>query len=405
MNKAQSSRLNLAILLNAGLAFMFLAFWLNALRSGITWQADFTAYYTGWRMIMQGDSRQLYDLATQTRYQQAILAGKPPFADGLLPFVNPPHLSWQTAPLGLLPLNIAYLLWALLNLVMLAFSLRELLKLVAGWSAPAKFALVAAVCGFYPIYTTFLLGSFPLLMLLCLLLIFRDSIAENYKRAGLWLLVASMKFQLIVFVGVWLLATRRWRVILWATIYGIGLAIITSLILGWQTWGDYLKLLSFHSKSFDRFGIYPSDAYTLKGTLTLLFGRNYADLINLIAQGTFVVMAIGLFWLFWRNPSRHHAHAGWQYGLAILLNLLFSLHLNHHDALLLVIPALFSVLWMQRHANLSRHFVIFVLSCPLLFFVTDLTIGKQLGIQIPVLLMLALLIWMIKDHSLKTTHH
>ncbi len=214
-----------------------------------------------------------------------------------------------------------------------------------------------------------------------------------------------MKFQLIVFVGVWLLATRRWRVILWTTIYGISLAIITSLILGWQTWGDYLKLLSFHSKSFDRFGIYPSDAYTLKGTLTLLFGRNYADLINLIAQGTFVVIALVLFRLFWRNPSRHHAHAGWQYGLAILLNLLFSLHLNHHDALLLVIPALFSVLWMQRHANLSRHFVIFVLSCPLLFFVTDLTIGKQLGIQIPVLLMLALLIWMIKDHSLKTTHH
>ena len=404
MNKAQSSRLNLAILLNAGLAFMFLAFWLNALRSGITWQADFTNYYTGWTMIRAGDGQALYDIPAQTRYQQAILGEGRQFKDGLLPFVSPPHWAWQFVGLSLVSLPTAYMLWSAINLLVLIAVLRHVWRLTQrfNWSPMASLAAITAIAGFYPLYTTFLLESFALISLLALLKAFEADQHNHPRRAALWLLLATIRFQYVLFIVVWLVATRRWRVISWAAVYGVGLATITTLILGWQTWGDYLKLLSFHSKSFDRFGIYPADAYTLKGTLTLLFGRNYADQINLVAQITFVVMALGLFWLFWRNPSRDHARAGWQYGLAILLNLLFSLHLNHHDALLLVIPALFSVLWMQHHANLSHAFVIFVLSCPLLFFVTDLTIGKQLGIQIPVLLMLALLVWMIQSYQDRT---
>ena len=59
---------------------------------GMLWRADFTNFYTGWSIVLAGDGQRLYDLAIQARVQQQILDGRS-FADGLLPYVNPPHLT------------------------------------------------------------------------------------------------------------------------------------------------------------------------------------------------------------------------------------------------------------------------------------------------------------------------
>lgn len=384
---------------------MFFATWVVSIIADITWQGDYIAYYTAWKMLLNGDVVHLYDLTAQQQYQEAILGPTRRFADGLLPFVNPPHLMWQLLPLGLLPLLPSYLVWSLLNLVFLILSIRVTLSFVQSWTRQAKALLVVMICGFYPVYITFLLGSFPLFMLLMLLLLFRDSIHGRYWQAGIWLVLASLKFQFILYIGVWLLASRRWRVVLWGMVYGIGLGLVTSLLYGWQVWEDYLRLLGFYGQIYNDYGVNATVPYTLKGTLTTLFGIRYFATINQLAQIMLIIVGAGLFWFFWRNPTRDHIDAGWQYGFALICNLLLSLHINHHDELLLIIPALFFTLWIDQHGMLNRNYLLFMLSSPVILAITDRLIGTALGIQIPTIIKIVLMMWMFRSYRHAHSSH
>ena len=68
--------------------------------TGRTRGADFTAFYTGWRIVLEGHGSQLYDTALQSHVQQAILGGQT-FQAGLNPFNNPPYMVLPFGPLGL----------------------------------------------------------------------------------------------------------------------------------------------------------------------------------------------------------------------------------------------------------------------------------------------------------------
>lgn len=54
------------IIINAGIRLM-------AGRQGLFITADFTNYYTGFKIVMNGDGSRLYDLGLQASYQQKIL--------------------------------------------------------------------------------------------------------------------------------------------------------------------------------------------------------------------------------------------------------------------------------------------------------------------------------------------
>jgi hypothetical protein len=390
----QPRRLVLIMLLNLGLAVVLLTTHAQTIANGVWWAADFTAYYTGWTMVRDGEGANLYDLDVQTRYQQAILDGRQ-FRDGVLPYVNPPYFALPGVPLALLSREAAQVVWLLLNLLLLGWLIRSLLGLAAGWRPGERWVLVTALLGFFPLYTTLLLGSFPLLLTLALLQCYLALRRGDDRAAAAWLLVASIKFQLILLLGVWLLAGRRWRVLAWGIAFGLVAAGLTTLVLGWRVWGEYLGLLRLHSASYDRYGINPEDALTLKGTLALLLGQGQAGLIQQIASGALLLAAGLTAWITARDPRPAGAALGLQFGTVIMLNLLFSLHLNFHDALLLVLPAALFYDWLRERPGAAR-FGAFAALCPLLFFVGDVLFGKRLGVQIPVLLMAAALAWMLR---------
>ena len=391
----QPRRLVLLLLVNLGLALVLIGVHAQVIADGTWWAADFTAYYTGWAMVRDGQGANLYDLAAQTRYQQSILNGRQ-FADGVLPYVNPPYFGLPGVPLALLSRESAQVVWLLLNLLLLAWMIRTLQHLAAGWRPAERWLLVSALLAFYPLYTTLLLGSFPLLLSLALLQCYLALRRGDERAAAAWLLVASIKFQLILLLGVWLLAGRRWRVLAWGAAFGLAAATLTSLVLGWRIWGEYLGLLRLHSASYNQYGINPDDALTLKGTLALLLGQGQAGLIQQIAIGALLLAAGLTAWMTVRNPRPAGLALGLQFGTVIMLNLLFSLHLNFHDALLLVLPAVLFYAWLRDRPGAAAGFGAFAVLCPLLFFAGDVLFGKQLGVQIPVLLMAAALVWMLR---------
>lgn len=384
----------IALALNLILAMSFVGLWLIAAHEGLFWRADFSAFYTGWSIVRDGRGAQLYDLSVQTAYQQRVLEGRS-FSEGLLPYVNPPHVTIPFAPLAWLPLSIAFVVWIGLQLGLLGYLLWLIWQCTDSWQTYERWLPITSILAFPPLFTTFLLGTFSLAMLVFLLQFYLTLKRGHEQPAAMWLVLATVKPQAVVLPGLMLLAARRFRAIGYVVLFGGVALVVSSLVLGLQSVTDYLNILQVISTYFGVYGLDPAKMYNLRGTLTLWLGNHQGALINQIS--TLALMAAGgvTLWL-WRGRWRvDEPMFDLRFGLTILLGLLFTPHLYAHDALLLVLPALLFYSYL-RHSGLSRRaYAIFAISCPLLFLISEFTVGGGLGIRMPALAMLVLLMWMI----------
>ena len=175
--------------------------------------SDYTAFYTGWTIVAEGDGANLYDPAFQAGVQKEILGGRT-FEAGLNPFNNPPHLVVPVrAAHGACRCNASYVVWAAVQLALLGWLLWRLLTRVAGdWSRDERTLLVAASIAAPPLALALLQGSFSLLVTVALLEVYLALRAGGDRAAAAWLVVASVKPQAVLTTGVALLAGRQWRV-------------------------------------------------------------------------------------------------------------------------------------------------------------------------------------------------
>ncbi len=389
----------LVIILHMGLALGYAGLWAKAATKDNFWQSDFSAYYTGWTILLNGkDAHNLYDLEVQKQYQQAILV-EGEFQGGVLPYLNPPHTTLPFIPLALFPRATAFYLWSLGQFGLLVWLLILLGRITTmqAWSTLERGLLFTAVCAFPSLLITSMLGSFSLLMLVCTVQVYLGLKQQREQSAGVWMVIGSVKPQLMLMPGMIALAGRRWRVLLTATILGLLVFAISLIYPGWQSWQGFFVTLRFVGSLFDDLGIVPSLMWNVKGTLTLLLGSEHYVLINrasiAVLGGAFLVV----FWL-WRGTWQlSDARFDLKIALSLLLGLLCSPHLYPHDGLLLVLPAMLFYGYL-RQRNLPRHaYAAFVLSCPLLFLVSEFSFGGNLGIRVPVVAMLMLGGWMAKE--------
>src|SRR5438034_744288 len=97
---------------------LYFLFWVIRSNSEAVIGADFRAFYTGGIMIDRNVGEQLYSLPQQFYWQQTIF---PQLHDigWLLPFMNPPFVAGIFLPFTLLPIKTAYIVWSVLQLVLL----------------------------------------------------------------------------------------------------------------------------------------------------------------------------------------------------------------------------------------------------------------------------------------------
>ena len=318
---------------------LYLGLW-AAWISGGAEGADYTAFYTGWSIVAQGDGASLYDPAFQAQVQKEILGGRT-FDAGLNPFNNPPHIVLPFVPLTVLPLAASYAAWAVVQVVLLGWLLWRLVTRVASdWTREERTLLIAASIAAPPLALALLQGSFSLLVTVALLEVFLALRAGGERAAAAWLVVASVKPQAVLTTGVALLAARRWRVLGFAAAGMIVLVVAASAVMGVGIWPSYLRFLGDYIGSFDVFSVRPSVMWNLRGTLSLWSGPEIAvataSLINTIALVAQIAALVAVAWL-WRGRWDPSTPAfGLRFALTLVLGLLFSPHLNPHDDLLLV---------------------------------------------------------------------
>ena len=117
MDRRLVPAIGLRIVIIAGLVVfaVYLGLWIALIVNDGSKSADYTAFMTGWTIVLDGRGHDLYDVPTQIEVQRRLLGGLS-FEAGLNPFNNPPHLVLPFVPLALLPLLPSYLVWGVIQL-------------------------------------------------------------------------------------------------------------------------------------------------------------------------------------------------------------------------------------------------------------------------------------------------
>ncbi len=329
---------------------------------------DFAAYLTGWTLVWSGDGEHLYDPAAQAAVQAHLLAPYH-FPNGLLAFLNPPHVAVAFAPFATLGLVAGFRLWTALQLALAVVVARAVVHTV-GVRGRAAWLLVTAVAAFWPLFYAVFIGQLSLLLTLALLRLHAalEAGRDGDRRASVWLFVLTIKPQLLPLLVVLLVVERRWRALAWASIASLGAAVASSAVLGWDVWLRYVvnlgRLESFFAQGTS------DHMVTLRGLLVLLLGNPaanpFAAKVELLASwGALGIAAITLAAL-WRRPSATPPAAARRLALATGVGLVLSPHLFVQDVTLWIAPLaiFFRALGAARGAPA---FARFALSWPLIF--------------------------------------
>lgn len=360
-------------------------------------QTDFTAFYSGWWLILQGRGSDLYDVSAQQAAQHAIV-GHQQFAGGLLAFLHPPHAAIAGVPLGFVAARfgepVAFWLWAAVNIALLVDLARSLNRLVAPTAPMARAVLVTALLGFFPAFLTIREGQISLLLAVASLRLYLATRAGRDVTAAGWLLAISMKPQLLLIPIVLLAERRRFRTLAWGVVFaGVAMA-AAATVLGPRIFVDYLRglgPLQSHLGSGS-----PAGMVNLRGLLVRIFGGGHGPIVDGVAFCAWVLatVALGLAWR-WRAP---HISLEGIFASGFAAALVFSPHLFVPDLVLWVVPLTLAASLLPDGTPASRRFRCFALAWPAAFALT-LSIGwwPRLFVETATTLSVAALIWILVD--------
>jgi hypothetical protein len=335
-------------------------------------------------------------MAAQARYQLQFMGGWV-FEGGVLLFPNPPFVALILSPLSILPLNAAFYLWSFIQLGLIIWLIFGFNRHFIDWSKQERLLMVTAILAFWPLAKTLLLGQFSIILLIGL---FQTFIAmKNLKltQSGLWLVLLAIKPHTLFIPAMMTLNKRNWRMAASALIVGIFLFIFTSLFLGIKPWIQYIQNLLTMSTFYGKLGVNPSGEYTLRGVLSNLLGNSQGNLTNLISSSILLCGMIYVGFLWWKDVSAGSSKFSLYFAFTILLTVILSLHLNPHDALVLVLPAVLFYDYLRQNNYPRKVISILFLLCPTIFFIDAFHSINLLGfIRLPIVVMMIVLCWMVK---------
>jgi hypothetical protein len=375
------------ILINAGI-------WLMAAYQQLFLRADFTSFYTGYYMVRVGEGENLYERTLQSEYQQFFMGGLT-FEGGVLLFPNPPFVAILFSPLSLLRLDVAFYIWTLMQLGLLAWLLVRMKYLFTIWDKNEIFVLIITTLAFWPLANSLLLGQFSILLLALLVQLYINMKNFRLTKAGLWLAFMAVKPQTLLLPGMMSINRRYWPMALSALIVGLILFGASSIILGIQPWQGYVQSLISLGSYFDQYGVNPNSEYTIRGVVSNLLGNSQGNLTNIVSM---IILLVGMIfvWMMWRKSvAQEQPRFVLFFALTIFLSVLLSLHLNPHDSLMLVLPAALFYDYLRQRDYPQKAYTIFILTCPIVFFIAAFSPFNLFGlIRPPIVMMFIMLGWM-----------
>jgi len=288
---------------------------------------DFRSFYTAGYMLRTGHASQLYDYSAEQIFQSALASADP----RALPLMSPPFTALPFVALSVLSFWHAYIVFAVINLLLLVACIPLLKPFLTALSAPWNSAPALLILSFLPAGIALLMGQLSILLLLiycaCFVALRRD---RNFL-AGLILSLGLMKFQIVLPIAALFLLWRQWRFFAGFLTGGTLLTAISLRMLGVSAFTSYLHSLFAMTRAVhaDRylqlhFAILPNQMPNLYGLLFILArGAAWSHIL---------ILAVSLVLFIWTARQRPSLP------LALLTGMLVSYHLFFYDLTLLLLP-------------------------------------------------------------------
>jgi len=357
----------------------------NADAAGHLIGTDFVAFYSAGKILLQGQSADLYNLELAREIQQR-LYNIP--NDNFNPYLNPPFYAWLFIPFAMLAYPLSPILWMGLNLFMLWVSL----KLLNSWYS---FPLFLLVLSWQPSFAAISFGQNAFLSLLILSLTYTFWIRDKMWLAGLASGLLLYKPQLLLGIGLlWLLdLPRSWRALLGLVTTGTALVLGSLLYMPEATYQYivYAQKIAANLMKVEGFPIW--NAHGVQAFWLGLFPN-----IPVISQVFYILCALTgiiIFIRFWRVTQNRKL---W-FGVAICLMVWITPYLMIYDWVLLIIPGI--IFWQEIPSKREQLKVIYAILWVTLFVSTMLTFvqwsffGRAVQLSIPALCLAFYAIYML----------
>ncbi|WP_455373800.1 glycosyltransferase family 87 protein [Limibacillus halophilus] len=279
-------------------------------------QLDIIAYYAGGVSALEGATAEAYDYPSFSVLQE-VLTGAP--VEGF-PWLYPPAFFLFVAPLGLLSLTAAFLVWGGLNLLSgvalgLIFGLRRWAVAIALLPVLVSSAVIGQNGGL----SALVLGG---------------GIALLERRpfvAGLVFSALFYKPHLAVLLPVALLVSGRWRVIGGALLGGSLFFLASIALFGWESW-----LAFFTAREWIWQGLVEGKAPWERMVTVFAMGRSWGLDVDsaLLLQSGLGLLAVALVALVWRRGGTPFALSASLAAAALLT----SPYGFYYDAALFAVP-------------------------------------------------------------------
>lgn len=362
------------------LLFLFLAGMLS-LHLIIAWDSidlirkgypDFTTFYSGASILRQGLGRQLYDEQTQYRVQQQF-AAEVSIRQGPLPYIHPPFEALLFIPFTWVSYPIAYVLWDLLNLIVLVillFMLQPALPVLR----PVSVAFWLLAClAFFPIFFALLHGQDVLLLVLLLAAVYVLLRRNNEIAAGFCLGLGVFRFQLVLPLVLILLYQKRTKAILGFVTAAAALVLVSAAIVGWRGVLEYPDHVWRLEQTMEqRQTIVPIRMANVRGLLdSLLIPRTSKLVSNIVIS--IVSLALVLFAAH-KCSSKTTTPSEFDLGFAlcVVVTVLVGYHTLAYDLSLLLLPIALTIQHLYRNQDVDRRARQFLLIPLFLLFLSPL---------------------------------
>jgi len=291
---------------------------------------DFTIFYCSGLMLRGGEVSRLYDLQRQYQVQLQFA----PYVDirqVALPYNHPPFealLFWPLAYLSFFP---AYLVWNLLNAIMLTVGVAIVKRTFKEVSDLHNWFLFLAVCAFPPIAIALMQGQDSVVLMFFatagLILLER----KRDAAAGVALAVCLFKLQIALPLTL-ILALRRPRLLAGFAPAAAALTVISVTMVGWNGMVQYVDYVLKLEKTGAGGAIQASSMPNLHGLIASTLGQGKGPFVTWSTIAASVV-AVGL--AAWLVRSRN-ASVRFLFAVASITAILVSYHAIWHDLSLLV---------------------------------------------------------------------
>lgn len=303
---------------------------LPSLRNGYQ---DFTIYYTGAKLFLEGNSASLYNLDAQYRVQRQF--AWVPIRHGPLPYNHPPFEALLFVPLAHLNYWPAYLIWTALNLIMLVACAALLRRFSAIRNLPP--ALLGLACtAFFPVAIGLIQGQDTILLLLLLVLGLTCWEGGSDALAGACLGLGLFRPHMVL-PFVLLLAARRARVLMGFVPVAAALGVVWVAITGWGGPMAYVRFVLWTERN-GAGGFGPQAVPNLRGIVYTAL-RSHASSVWPGLLTCFLSLIV--FAMAWHRIRTGNDSPSYSFCLASVVTMLVSFHALAHDATILLPLSLF----------------------------------------------------------------